>query len=139
MKTYKLKNLQDKNTFVFAISMGFFFMFVLAGIYSSILVEFFNANEDFESVAILSLFIMAFSGAFMLMYGYSEDIRLRSPEPGETIKILFEKRVGSNEEEKTLYSYSVDEVIYFDEREPTLLEVGKKYFVNKDGGLELKE
>ncbi len=138
MKIYKLKNLQDKNTFVFAISMGFFFMFALAGIYSSILVEFFNANEDFESVAILSLFIMTFSGAFMLMYGYSEDIRLRSPESGETIKILFEKRVGSNKEEKTLYSYSVDEVIYFDEREPTLLEVGKKYFVNKDGELELK-
>ena len=144
MKIYKLKNLQDKNTFIFAISTGFFFMFALAGIYSSILVEFFNANEDFESVAILSLFIMAFSGAFMLMYGYSEDIRLRSPEAGETIEILFirnvtEKDGEGNDKQKTFYLYSVDEVIYSDEREPTLLELGKKYFVNKDGELELKE
>ncbi len=139
MKTYKKSYLKDKKSL----------MFTAWSVISSLILSVFifvmlSFDKNTEGVALLLIFFVLLTTGIAVWYGDNEDIRLRSPQPGETIKILFTKKVSEfdswwNEYEKVFYLYSVDEVIYSDEREPTLLELGKKYFVNKDGGLELKE
>ena len=138
MKTYKKNYFEDENTLTLSALVGLLLLTLSFFIFSAI-----SNIEDIEILAFLSFMLAVAIVGAIINYGIEENIRLRFPQPGETIEILFTKKVvefdsSGDEYEKIFYLYSVDEVIYSDEREPTLLEIGKKYFVNKDGGLELK-
>ncbi len=140
MKIYKKTLHENRNVMRMILSFGLL-LIALAALAYAVIPPSTEIKVMIGPISLLTIFL-TLSG--VMWYGSEEDIRLRSPQPGETIEILFtrnvtEKDKRGDDKQKTFYLYSVDEVIYSDEREPTLLELGKKYFVNKDGELELKE
>ena len=132
-KTYKKSHIEYKDSRIFAVLLGFSFVFALIAILTALI-----KVEMKDLILTLSMFLSLLSLLFSLVYGTQKEIRLCSPQPGETIDILFRENVEEGNKQKTFYLYLIDKVIYLDEIEPTLLEIWGKYFVNKDGELELK-